>query len=427
MALTKVKCPECREATQTAKVVSAGAKVRCPRRKTVFPFRPSANDGLDDLPIFEPEEPRPVRERLAPDNRMTSDSASDEVSGRYRGITNEKFDPDQRITIDRMALKSERLKDRLREGKPPRFDGPRQFIAVVVIFALMGLGYGLFWWFHGWYYDLSNAQRMRQEYLARQTQNPQKPRTDKPTKPKASTAELPTPRTSTSARATAPAPVRIGDLEIEITTARITRVRMNKGAGNRDFYLTLSVRVHNRSGQPLEYKGWHFARNLPTLKDAKTKTSYGSVKYFPIDLPQDCIPQTVIPTGGSILDLLVFDPPAFPYPSLELDLPSPIWYNTYKFYIPMDLIERVEEEPAPLADAPLLPVPEKCLQPKRQPTREEQILAEYLEKWSEIVQIASNKGSRAADYKSRRKQELVDELCKNYKLTRQDLKAIIPK
>jgi hypothetical protein len=436
MALTTVKCPECGEITRTTKAVSAGAKLRCPRCKAVFPFHPSANDALNNLPVFEPAEPGSLRELLASGNRMTSHVASDNASGRYRGITNEPFNPDQEITVDRMALKSERLKGRLRGGKPRRFDGPRQFVAVVGILALMGLGYEFFWWFHGWYYDLSNAQRMRQESLARQFQNPQEPSITKPASPKLKTPDVnpmpaltdanlePTPKT---ARTVARTPVRIGDLEIEITRARISRIRMKNGA-NRNSYLTLSVRVHNRSQQSLEYKGWHCAGTMLTLRDARSKNTYSSIRFFPMDLPQDCIPQSVIPTGKSIQDMLVFKPPASPYPSLELDLPSPIGYDTYRFSIPADLIEIVEEEPVPIADAPPRPVAKVRLTLKPPATRQEQILADYYERWSEVEQIARGKSSsRAGEFKRKEKVKILDELSKKHEIPLQDVRVIVPK
>jgi hypothetical protein len=432
MALTTMKCPECGKVARTAKAVSPGTNVRCSGCKAVFPFRSSADDAFDGLSDFD-ENPAPLRERLGPVRSMSRDDASDKVVGRYGGTSNQALDPDRDITIDRMALKSERAKDRLRGGKPLRFEGSRKYIAAGVIVVVMGIGYIFFWLFYDFAKEAGNAQKLAQEAKSRKLQGEQKPEvkiSDKSKEPLA--RELPTPKPAQpTVRATAPAPVRINDLVIGISAAKITRIAMSKG-GNNNYYLTLSVQIDNRSGQPIAYKGWHYAQNLPILKDAKSKATYRCIKFMPIDLPRDCVSQATIQAGGSIVDLLVFEPPAFPYPSLELDLPSPIGYDTYKSYIPIELIQVVEDEPAQVADAAPQSAtgtrPASKPEPtKRQLTRDEQIRAEYLEKWSEVVEIANDKpANRAGEYKRREKLRIQDELCKKYKVTKPDLKVILP-
>ena len=206
---------------------------------------------------------------------------------------------------------------------------------------------------------------------------------------------------------------------------------MKTGVKSR-YYLALSVQIDNRSGQSVDYKGWHFARNQPTLRDAKTKAPYECIKFMPIVLPRDCVSQAVIPAGGSIVDLLVFDPPEYPYPSLELDLPSPIGNGTYRYYIPIELIEVVEDDPAQVADAQ--PQPGLENQPAAKPeakkplSRDDQIRAEYLEKWSEVLEVAKEKsGTRATDYKRSKRLSIQENLVKKYKVTKEELKSILPR
>ena len=160
MALTEVKCPECKEVSRTAKAVSPGAKVRCRRCKTVFPFRPAADESLEDDFLFDRAEPGPLRERFAPGTGKRSDTTSDKTVGRYGSITNQSFDPEKGLTFDRMVLKSERYKERLRGGKPQRFEGSRKFMGFVVVLLVMGLGYAgfaCFSAFYRYYGDVANV------------------------------------------------------------------------------------------------------------------------------------------------------------------------------------------------------------------------------------------------------------------------------
>ncbi len=343
MAHTEVKCPRCHEVSRTAKSVSPGTKVRCGRCKTIFPFRPAADGSVNDDFLFDRAEPGPLREQLASGTGKRSDPTSDKTVGRYGSITNQAFDPEKGLTFDRMVLKSERYKERLRGGKPQRFEGSRKFMGFVVILVVSALGYAGFVCFVAFFRYLNDPARVRQaneeERLAKQKNKA----STKGGKGDARGVDLGYKPVSKSPRITAPEPLGIDGLENAITEAKITQIRM-KNSLSVDFYLALTVRIQNRSQQPVQYKGWHSTRTMLTLTDRRNKSSYDNIRFFAIDLPLDCISDIVIAPKESILDLLVFKPPPFPYPSLEFDLPSPIGNNEYRFSIPSAMIGEVKAQ-----------------------------------------------------------------------------------
>ncbi len=65
--------------------------------------------------------------------------------------------------------------------------------------------------------------------------------------------------------------------------------------------------------------------------------------------------------------------------------------------------------------------------PKRPPTKEEQIRAEYFERWSAVERIASGKSaSRTKEYKRTEKIRIREDICKKYKVSTQELKVLVP-
>ena len=119
-----------------------------------------------------------------------------------------------------MALKSERTKDRLRGGKPQRFEGSRKFLTAIVILVVAGIGYLFFWLFYDFAKAAGNSQKLAQEEKAKKYQEAQRKPPKVAEKSKVKLPDVAPKPVDATPRTTAPAPVRMNDLVIGITPPR---------------------------------------------------------------------------------------------------------------------------------------------------------------------------------------------------------------
>src|SRR5262249_43021881 len=144
----------------------------------------------------------------------------------YRSVTN--------VPLSSLppAPASSRSKELLIGGKPVRFDEPRKYTAVALIFGLMVVGYGCFWGLHGLFKRIEDegkkaAERKEARYQASAKASSEKL---KALRSKSSTSAqsqidppspIIAPSTPTQARTVAPAAAVIGEMEVKVEKAEL--------------------------------------------------------------------------------------------------------------------------------------------------------------------------------------------------------------
>jgi len=332
---TTLECPKCGQVAQTTKVVSPGAKVRCCRCTAVFLYRPSEDDSVDDIPYIEPAGPGLLRAFFTSTDRSTPVDTSDEVRGRYRGVTNHKLASQQDIVAHPLAPASERSKDRLIGGKPVPFTESRQYTAVVLIFLLLGIGYAGFVGISMILKYLDEVPRMKAAKLKdRLDPNAGPAKKAQGTNGKVqSPAPAWTPEPApTITQATAPMPLQMDDMEVCVHDARVGK----RDQIDTEERLVITVRITNVSSRNVKYRPWSDPANGLILRDLTPNT----IRHALIGPP--ALGETVLKPGQTIYDNLVFEPTPRLF-GLELDLPAwPLGRSRLRFLIPVKFIQRTQ-------------------------------------------------------------------------------------
>jgi hypothetical protein len=314
-------------------VVSPVAKVRCRHCKAVFPYRPSEDDSVDDIPYIEPAPPGLLRAIFTATDRSTPGDTCDEVRGRYSGVTNQRLGSRQVIVAHPLAPASERSKDRLIGGKPVPFTESRQFMAVVLIFLLLGIGYAGFVGLSMIVKYLDEVPRMKAANLKKRLD----PKAGMAKKASSTTGKIQAPAPApapepapTITRATAPMPLRIDGVEVCVEDARVGK----RDQIDKEERLVITVRITNLSPRNVKYRPWSEPANGLLLRELTPNM----LRHALIGPP--ALDETVLKPGQAIYDYLVFEPTS-PFFGLELDLPAwPVGRDQLQFLIPANFIQR---------------------------------------------------------------------------------------
>ena len=180
----------------------------------------------------------------------------------------------------------------------------------------------------------------------------------------------------------------------------------------------------NLARQAVDYRGWHDAGTFCPLKDS-LNFYYNMIKFASSQLPEGCVRRKRMGPHESISDVVVFESPGPVSLSNRLQLDLPVGRAMFLFEIPGTIIRR----PPPNLVVLMSPPPPVTAQPPPPPklTVEDQIRAESLEKWRDVVKKARMMSSKKAEEHGRRmKQQIIDDLCKEFGMSRGELKSIVP-
>jgi hypothetical protein len=319
-------CPHCRKVGHTAKVILPGAKVRCCFCQRAFRFTPGENAPEESGRISGEVEIGRLREVFMTDGESARVVKDDVPSGRYGGVTNQPF------TANPLAPAAQRSKNVLIGGKPVRFDAPRKYMSVVLVFFLMTVGYGSVMGLH--------EVMVYLERLGRTNDTNKKAKYERESSPAAKTApktqgviraELETlVATPPAPRTVAGEPLRIDDLEVCVTEAR---------EGIFDHFhterrLLITVRMANLSKGNAKYPCWSQPANGLILRDQTPNLN----RYSPTG--REAQSERIMKPGEVISDVLVFLPMPQFFVGLDLDLPLWGGIKRFQFHIPLEFVQR---------------------------------------------------------------------------------------
>jgi hypothetical protein len=319
---TTLKCPHCENIGHTTRRIRTGAKVRCSRCHRDFPFAPlesGENHPEEELCTIGDSELRDLSEFFSPEEQRAPVFTGDNLN---RGRTEKPF------TRHPLAPASARSKDALIGGKPLRFHGSRQFMAYVGVIALAGLGYICFVGLHG---TVRETEAVSKTSIATKKEiyaDTNGPRSKTAVNPKS--IVIPPPRSvAVGPRTPAGTPSRIGG--IEVCVVRVFEGILNPSQTDERLAITLSIT--NLSKRPFRYHCWSDPENKLSLRDqTPSSTSH------PLVEPAAGAEVTLQPEA-TVEDTLVFSPTPRLY-GLNLDLPLRDSFETFRFQIPREFIER---------------------------------------------------------------------------------------
>ena len=320
--LTSLKCSDCGEITQTAKVLRPGDTIPCNHCGGAIQVGRSRRDPVEDVPAGGSLEPDLLRELLAGDEGSPGIVTSQKAKTRYQSVTNEPLPPatgsDPPFVRNPLAPAGARSKERLIGGKGVRFTGSREFTAVVVIVAVLGVGYLTFWGLHDVVKETEKTGNRFAKQKEKEFTSASGPGARRTAKGKTSTP----PPSEGESRAEAGNPVRIGVTEVTILSA----TRAAPGALNGPGGLMIALRITNHDANPIIY----YKKQL-TLRDRGAPPKDYPLLEPPADNPKLAGKQTVD-------DVLVFGPTSM-MSVLDLDLRVSGSDEKFQFFIPAHFIK----------------------------------------------------------------------------------------
>ena len=245
------------------------------------------------------------------------------VNQRYRGVTNEPISPDsgtaQPFVRNPWTPASARSKDRLIGGKGVIFPGPRKFMAVVILFGVAALGYGVIVGLHALYKNIDETGKRRADQKNKDLNAHLDPGAKMPTKgtvlPQAPAPGAGEERTEAGTRQ------RIGVTEVCIVGALRVAPGLAGPGG-----LAITLRITNYDAKPITY----YKRQL-TLRDRGVPPKDHPLLEPPAENPKLTGKQT-------IKDVLWFGPTSM-MSILDLDLPASGSDEKFHFFIPTHFIK----------------------------------------------------------------------------------------
>jgi hypothetical protein len=184
-------------------------------------------------------------------------------------------------------------------------------------------------------------------------------------------------------------------------------------------YLSLRVKVFNRSQNPITFASWGRPKVPVVLKDREGN-------YYSIQRASGPDDVTIAP-GKSIIDTLLFEP-APAHTELDLDLPIAGTDKAFEFHTRQGFIVRAN---VPLQELPAVADAEAKgsaapLDPEKDPVVRKKLIFEYRERNTEInLQARNMSTNNASEHRRRKGRELYESLAKKYKFEVDQVKRIL--
>jgi hypothetical protein len=355
---TILQCPHCGNAAKTTKVIPPGAKITCTRCRKQFPFRPSGNGPVEDrreevvdsIPLEELLAPddlpskagrpgqgapeRSLRELMVSDGRASRPLPSDdEPPGRYNSVTNSILTNSSEIA-ENLLPASESSKQRLIGGKHQvRFGTSRQYVAVVLVFALAGAGYLGFWGFVSlikYIQAQSDAAKNYRERMAKATTKTADPKKKgaEPAEPAEPAAPLAPPAL---VQAEAGKPAQANEWEVCVEKAEVGR----SDPANAQEYLVITLRVTNLAFARRPYRYW----SKPSKNTVIRNQNLAYLHLIPGTAPKE--DERGMNSKETYRDILVLEASAARF-ELDLTLLLPSGKGGFHIQVPSTFVTSVE-------------------------------------------------------------------------------------
>jgi hypothetical protein len=315
-------CPHCGFLIRTTKIITPGAKARCPSCRQAFQITPSGECLVETIPVVgarsEPVEgPLPPR---MPTSKETAEPRATAQSGPGQ-IANPK-------PLDG------------RRTEP--FHSSHTVVVSALLLVLMGGGWG----FVSWYSSQINILTKKVDRGA----DVRKTKIAGLADPKVVTAlgckksggfgplgrapALP----DDPDRATAPTTAQVEHVVIGVSECRVGEVPLRSHRTTPKAHMIITLRITNLYEAPFGYDGRIGSNDPATMRDS-FKNFYHRITFDPSDPPAGVVDKVTIPKGTTITDVLVFE--QLPTCSdLDLDLPVGPSTGAFKFRIPSAFIKR---------------------------------------------------------------------------------------
>jgi hypothetical protein len=397
---TSLQCPHCGIVATTQKVILPRTAVRCPnpKCKQTIHILPSKVGLVETIPVVGDLPSAMIHELFTPDSPPKPAPRGSEVDIRCFTDSNEPLPPRAEPPV-RTGKKKVLL-----DGKPPVFHRSRSFIAAMMMAAatMVVLVYMSF------FFDsvgavvkgANNAGKKRGQQLE-DLVAPAKPK-EKPKRKAMIFPDAPPPPAGEK-RVTAPATDQIGDMVVGVWSADFRRNDLSPPGD----YLSITLRITNRSAKPMVYVSWSQAIMKATLRDFN-RNFYNAIKAPPRD------PVSIEP-GSTITDTIEFEaPPRNIELELDLDVPGK---KSYLFRIPLAVIHNQNPPAAaPWAKEPP-PAVQKLPDPEHDPRICGAVKAAYRSGLARIRKRHSMRSPKAALAKVRTEEpDLVKELADQFSL-----------
>jgi len=425
---TSLQCPHCGYSTKTTKLVLPNARIRCPKCKSVFQILASPDGLVESIPVAD----EPVRETLLEVTAAGGGAMQPRASGGLQAkyLPETALPPPPRTpaptptTVAKPALAT----------TPPPFRSSRTVLAIIGGTAV-AVAVGAFAF---WYYSTVKALTKSADTASAQLTAKYKAPIGAPVGAAAAplgasptampvmkmpsmvgaslpaSAGSPAPSPTAPTRTEAPNAVQIGDLNVSLVSGHLGR--LNRAISGE--YLSLRVKVTNRSRSPINFASWGRAKVPVILKD-KEGNFYSIARAAGDD-------NITIAPGKSYIDTLLFEATP-PYTQLDLDLPIAGTDGAFQFHTPSGFVVRATvplEELPPIAEAS--PAAPPKLPPEKDPEVRKAIIIEYQDKWAAIVSRAKGQSFNEGNLTRRRGQKaLIKQLGDKYKLDEDKVKMIV--
>jgi hypothetical protein len=403
-------CPHCGILIRTTKLITPGAKARCPGCKLTFCLTPTEGSLVETIPIVGVEQ-EIVEVALPPRMRSTSKEPP-RINGAGAPQPVEKSKP---LDGERKLL----------------FQSSRKGIVATLLLFLAAAGYGFIRWYSDQIRELNgninNQAAARKNKLLKYADGRQSLANQGA--PVGATAPL-----VDRDRVIAPTTCQVGNLVVGVSACNIQQVTLRSGRTLPQNHTVFTIRVTNLYEGVFSYDGFNYAdNNRPVLRD-QYKNYYNRLTSFDVQDPPfgAVMRKTDIPHGVTITDVVVFEgePPSLT--ELDLDLTIAPTVGMFKFHIPARLIQRptaaiamvppamgFPRPPAPpdakLDQPPPPPIP---YNPEQDPQVIQKVTIDYRDGARAIERVARGKGYDAArSFRRSKTEQLLNELAEKYQLT----------
>jgi hypothetical protein len=425
---TSLQCPHCGYSTTTSKVILPNTNIRCPKCQSVFQLVPTPEGLVETIPVADEQRKDTLLEVTAAGGGAAKRRSGGGLQPKYLHEATLPPPPRTPAPIPTSSVNSESAR------KPPFFHGSRKLVAVLGIATLATAVAAFGTWYYVTILSLTKSADSASDHRkavykapigapvgvssAPVGATPPPTRVFEPAKPIGApvpeTAASPSQSLTSTNRKLAPYAIEIDGLNVSLVSAHLGR--LNRAITSE--YLSLRVKVTNRSKSAIPFTSWGQSKLPVILKDSQG--NYYNIQHASGDKEVQIAP------GKSFTDTLLFEPTT-QYTQLDLDLPIPGTDRSFQFRTPPGFISRalvpLQELPSIADEAPGAPAP---LPPEKDPDVRKKLIAEYREASSDIDRQARGRGfNEGNELRRRGKRDLVKNLGKKYNLDQDQVKGIL--
>jgi hypothetical protein len=419
---TSLQCPRCGYVGTTTQVIPAGAKVRCPKCKTIIHGLPLAAGPVEGFPAGADLPADRLNELFESDKPVSKNTQSAHDDFRVLSESNERLPPraggpvpaGPKIVLDH---------------KPLPFHNSRTFLTAILIAVAAMATFAFLRWYGDTVVSLdvaankAGALRAKRVEQAAASAGANTSRIQRNLADKQPPDLLATPPTAPDGRTQAPATAKIGTLVVGVSDASLAA----SGGPAGEQVLAITLRITNLSSKPVTYVSW----SDPTINVLLTDQHHN---YYNRTGAATQSTQE-IPPNRTITDSLQFEKP-LSGAVLALDLP--IGSRKFEFSLPAAFVQRslaaIASVPKTAPPAPAqkaAPSPAAAPQEPYRADRDPQLIADVRAAYEEGMRrvekrslgMNSNNGVR---FRKTEKEKIIKTIAEKLDMTVEQIQSMLP-